>query len=125
MVDRGLDIMKKEGFWVLLWMESGRCHTIRDETYVFLRYEDGYSEDEEDLRSLAHDWCQYDKEGCDLDRYDYGFDIVSKPPDVWLEKELKELRSKREEIIRQENLIKSELGIKDIEEKEKLLEEMM
>lgn len=117
------DIMKKEGFWVLFWMESGRGHTVRDETYVFLRYEDGYSEDEEDLRSLANDWCKYDKEGCDLDRYKYGFDIVQKPPNSWLEKELKKLRCNSEEIMRQENLVKSELGIKDVEGKEKLLEE--
>ena len=118
------DIMKKEGFWVLFWMESGRGHTVRDETYEFLKYEDGYSEkDEEILRSEAGDWCQYDKKGCNLDRYNYGFEIVPKPPNDWLEKELKKLGSKREEIIRQEDLIKSELGIKDIEGKEKLLEE--
>ena len=99
----------KEGFWVLFWMEYGRGHTVRKETYVFLKYKDGYSEDKEDLRSLAENWCQYDKQGCDLDRYNYGFEIVPKPPNTWLEEELKKLRSKHEEIIRQENLIKSEL----------------
>jgi hypothetical protein len=79
----GIDIMK-EGFWVLFWMESGRGHTVRD-------------------------LCQYDKKGCNLDRYDYGFEVVAKPPNTWLENELKKLRSKHEQIIRQENLIKSEL----------------
>lgn len=106
------DEKKKEGFWVLFWMESGRGHTVRDETYVFLNYK-GYEEkDDESLRSLVHDWCQYEKGGCDLDRYSYGFDVVLKPPNDWLEKELKRLRDEQEEIIHQENLIKSELGIK-------------
>jgi uncharacterized protein YecA (UPF0149 family) len=103
----------KEGFWALFWMESGRGHTVREETYVFLKYEDGYSEkDEEILRSEVRDWCQYDKKGCNLDRYDYGFEVVAKPPNTWLEKRLEKLRSEREAIISQENLIKSELGIK-------------
>ena len=107
------DIMKKEGFWALFWMEYGRGHTERKETYVFVKYEDDISEkDEEYLKSLVHDWCQYDNRGCNHDSYHYGFDIVPKPPNAWLEKELKKLGSKREEIIRQENLIKSELGIK-------------
>ena len=103
----------KEGFWVLFWMEYGRGHTTREETYVFLEYEDGYSEkDEEILRSEVGDWCQYVKRGCNLDRYNYGFAIVPKPPTAWLENELKKLGNKHKEIIRQENLIKSELGIK-------------
>jgi len=101
-----------EGFWVLYWMESGRGHTVREETYVFLKYEDGYSEkDEEILRMEVRDWCQYEKHGCDRDRYNYGFEVVPKPTNVWLEKELLRLRKRREEIILQENLIKSELGM--------------
>lgn len=104
----------KEGFWVLFWMEYGRGHTTREETYVFLKYEDGYAEkDEENLRSEVSDWCQYDKQGCDRDRYKYGFEIVPKPPNAWLEEELKKLRSRHEQIIHQENLIKSELGINE------------
>lgn len=103
----------KEGFWVLFWMEYGRGHTVREETYVFLKYKDGYTEKEEEiLKSEANDWCQYDKKGCDRDRYKYGFEIVSKPPNIWLENELKRLMSRSEEIKRRESLIKSELGIK-------------
>jgi hypothetical protein len=102
----------KEGFWIRFWIEYGRGHIKKDETYKFIKYEDGYTEkDEESLKLLAEDWCQYDKRGCDIERYSYGFEVVSKPPGCWLKEELERLRNKHEKIIHQENLIKSELEI--------------
>ncbi len=105
----------KEGFWIRFWMEYGRGHK-KDETYIFLKYEDGFIEkDEESLRLLAEEWCQHDKGGCDIERYSYGFELISKPPECWLKEELKRLKDRNEEIIRQENLIKFELArLKDI-----------
>lgn len=97
----------KEGFWVRFWMEYGHGHK-KDETYEFLKYEDGFTEkDGENLKLLAEDWCRYDQRGCDIERYSYGFEVVSKPPEYWLKEELERLMDRHEE-----NLIKFELGIK-------------
>lgn len=102
----------KEGFWVKFWMEHGRGHTVRDETYIFLEYKEGYKEtDDELLKMMAHDWCQYENRGYNCERYHYGFDVVERPPAEWLEKELKKLGKKRENIENMEKLIKSELGM--------------
>lgn len=97
----------KEGFWVRFWMESGRGHSVIEDTYEYLLYEDGYSKkDTEALGGLAYDWAYYDQDGRDLMRFTSGFEIVEKPPICWLQKELKRLREEQERIIHQENLIK-------------------
>lgn len=102
---------KKEGFWIRLFFEYGRGHSKTEETYVYLTHEDGYSEkDEEILKSIAHDWAQYDNHGCNLERYEYGFEVVIRPPTEWLEKELIRIMKKYESLTIQENLIRSELG---------------
>lgn len=98
------------GFWVRLWMEYGKGHTKTKDTYTYLKYEDGYTkEDEEFLRSLAHDWAQYDEMGFNLDRYSYGFEIVARPPDDWLEKELKSVIEEIKLLKFKLKLIRSEL----------------
>lgn len=90
-------------------MKSGKGHTVTDETYHYLTYEDGYIEkDEENLRLLAEDWCQYDQHGCDKYRYSYGFEVVLNPPVSWLQEEL---IKEQKNLTHQENLIKQELGM--------------
>lgn len=102
---------KKEGFWIRLWMDRERCHK-KEETFEYLLREDGYDEkDEESLKSLAEDWSRHDKQGYNSEYYRYGFEIVSKPPKEWLEKEFIRLMKKQESLMVQENLIKLELGM--------------
>ncbi len=101
---------KKEGFWVRLFIEYGRGHTVTEETYVYLTHEAGYDEkDEESLRLEAENWANHDNRGYALDRYKYGFEIVPKPPKEWLEKELDRLEEEIESLMAEEDLIKSEL----------------
>ena len=105
--------MKKEGFWVRLWMTYGKGNGKTEETYQFLTYENGFDEKDETLKSVAEYWAENDMRGYSRERYRYGFDVVSKPPNIWLENELKRLSKKQESIIHQENLIRQELGIKE------------
>lgn len=113
MVDVALIMMGvKEGFWVKFWMESGRGHSKIDETYVYYRYEEEYTEkDREIFEDEAYRWAGHDMGGFNMMRFKSGSEVVVKPPNAWLEDKLKRLRSKREEIVRQENLVKFELEI--------------
>lgn len=98
---------KKEGFWVRLWMDRERSSKT-EETYEYLTYDDGYDEkDEESLKSIAEDWAWHDKQGYNSEYYRYGFEIVSKPPKEWLEKELIRLKKEQESLTIQEKLILS------------------
>lgn len=91
-VKLNLDSDNKDGFWVKYWMEYGRGSTTRTETYEFLKYADGYTEEdkknEDFLKILAQEWCQKDHMGWSFDSYHYGFEVVEKPPEEWISDEL-------------------------------------
>lgn len=101
---------EKKGFWVRFWMSKERSPKT-EETYKHFDEKDGYSEkDEELLKCLVEDWANNDCRGYNSEHYRYGFEIVSKPPKEWLEKELKSLKGKQESLAAKEELIKLELG---------------
>ncbi len=105
--------MSDKGFWVRFWMEYGRGSTTKEETYEFLKYTDGYTEedkkDESFLKTLAQEWCQQDHMGWSFDSYHYGFEVIEKPSQEWMMKELEQIKEEMEKLRYQENLIKSEL----------------
>lgn len=84
-----------DGFWVKYWMEYGRGSTTKEETYEFLKYSDGNTEEDKKnegyLKILAQDWCQRDHMGWSFDSYHYGFEVVEKPPNKWIQKEFARL----------------------------------
>lgn len=106
-------MVNKDGFWVRYWMECGRGSSKTIETYEFLQYDDGYTEEDKKnesfLKTLAHDWCQQDHMGWSFDSYHYGFEVVETPSKEWMIKELEQITEKMEKLRYQENLIKSEL----------------
>jgi len=81
--------MDKDGFWVKYWMESGRGHSIIHETYIFYKYEDGYTEKDTDIFSDdAYNWAGYDLGGFEMMRFESEATIVEKPSDDWISDEL-------------------------------------
>lgn len=100
---------QKDGFWVRLWMESGRGNPKIDQTYVYYKYIDGYTE-KDGFSADAYDWAGYDMGGFEMMRFTSGFEIIMKPPTCWLKKRLKEIEDEKKNINEEETRIKKELG---------------
>lgn len=79
----------KDGIWIRYWMESGRGHNTIKETYIFYKYEDGYTEsDIEIFLDDAYNWAGNDMGGFKMMGFESDFEIVEKPSDVWITDEL-------------------------------------
>lgn len=93
-------------------MVSGRGHSVINETFTFLRYDEGYKkEDKEMLEEFAYDWAFYDMTGRDKMRFTSGFEIVKKLPEEWIRKELDRLKEERINIAEQRYLLLKELDV--------------
>jgi hypothetical protein len=115
-IDRETD--NEDGFWVRLWMESGRGHSIVEETYEFFKFSDGYTEedkkDHEMLSEHAYDWAGNEKGGFDsfdMMRFESGYEVVIVPLSYWLQEELIRLMDKQKLLEEQKNRVKKALGM--------------
>jgi hypothetical protein len=91
-------------------MESGRGHTIINEKYEYLLYEDGYTkEDTKILDNEAYNWAYNDMGGRDKMRFTSGFEIVDKPPHEWIMEELVRTQGELLKIKRKYDLLMSEV----------------
>jgi len=105
--------MKGKGFWVRFWMESGRGHSTINETFIFIKYEDGFTKEDKNIfEENAYNWAGHDMGGFDMMRFISGYEFVERPPIKWLSKELKNIIEKQQELIEQKKLIEYEIGIK-------------
>ena len=79
----------KDGFWVKYMMECGRGHTITHETYIFYKYEDGYTENDVSIFSDdSYNWAGRDMGGFQMMRFDSDYKVVEEPSQDWLSDEL-------------------------------------
>jgi len=96
--------MIKDGFWIRMWMCGGRG--ADEETYEYILYDSGYTEtDETSLKSMVGDWCTNGLKGWGKEHYRYGYEIVSIPPVIWLETQIKRLEIKQKELTEEKGRI--------------------